>query len=41
VLTVTGARIAHIVTFQDPGLFPAFGLPSVPPGAAGTAGPRP
>jgi RNA polymerase sigma-70 factor, ECF subfamily len=40
VLTVTDAGIAHIVTFQQPGLFTAFGLPQVLPAAAGTAGPR-
>jgi RNA polymerase sigma-70 factor (ECF subfamily) len=28
VLTVTGTVIARMVAFQDPGLFPAFGLPA-------------
>jgi RNA polymerase sigma-70 factor, ECF subfamily len=41
VLTVTGAGIEHIVTFQQAGLFPAFGLPPVLPAAAGTAKSRP
>jgi RNA polymerase sigma-70 factor (ECF subfamily) len=41
VLTVTDAGIAHIVTFQQAGLFPAFGLPPVLPAAAGPAEPRP
>jgi RNA polymerase sigma-70 factor (ECF subfamily) len=36
VLTVTEAGIAHIVTFQEAGLFPAFGLPPVLPAPAGT-----
>ncbi len=40
VLTATGAGIAHIVTFQEPALFPAFGLPLVLPAAAGAAEPR-
>jgi len=40
VLTVTDAGIAHIVTFQQPALFAAFGLPPVLPAAAGTAEPR-
>ena len=40
VLTVAGAGIAHIVSFNQPGLFPAFGLPPVLPAATGTAGPR-
>ena len=35
VLTVTDAGIAHIVTFQQAGLFPAFGLPPVLPAATG------
>ena len=41
VLTVTDAGIAHIVTFQQPELFAAFGLPPVLAAAAGTAKPRP
>ncbi len=41
VLTVTDAGIARIVTFQQAGLFPAFGLPDVMPAAAGIAAPRP
>ena len=40
VLTVTDAGIAHIVTFQQPELFAAFGLPPIPLSAAGTAEPR-
>jgi RNA polymerase sigma-70 factor, ECF subfamily len=39
VLTLTGARIAHIVAFVDPGLFVPFGLPPELPAAAPT--PRP
>jgi RNA polymerase sigma-70 factor (ECF subfamily) len=35
VLTLRGSRIAGIVAFLDPGLFPAFGLPAELP-AAGT-----
>jgi RNA polymerase sigma-70 factor (ECF subfamily) len=41
VLTVTEAGIAHIVTFQQAGLFPAFGLPPVLPAATATARPQP
>jgi RNA polymerase sigma-70 factor, ECF subfamily len=41
VLTITDAGIAHIVTFQQPWLFPAFGLPPVLPAAADAAEPRP
>jgi RNA polymerase sigma-70 factor, ECF subfamily len=41
VLTVTDAGIAHIVTFQQAELFPAFGLPPVLPASDGTAQPRP
>jgi RNA polymerase sigma-70 factor, ECF subfamily len=40
VLTAGGAGIAHIVSFNQPELFPAFGLPPVLPAATGTAGPR-
>ncbi len=40
VLTVADAGIAHIVSFNQPELFPAFGLPQVLPAAAGTARPR-
>ncbi len=40
VLTVADAGIAHIVSFNQPGLFPVFGLPPVLPAAADTAGPR-
>jgi RNA polymerase sigma-70 factor, ECF subfamily len=29
VLTLTGSSVARIVSFNDPGLFPAFGLPQV------------
>jgi RNA polymerase sigma-70 factor (ECF subfamily) len=31
VLTLTGSGVARIVSFNDPGLFPAFGLPQVLP----------
>ena len=40
VLTVGDAGIAHIVSFNQPELFPVFGLPPVLPAAAGAAGPR-
>jgi RNA polymerase sigma-70 factor, ECF subfamily len=40
VLTVADTGIAHIVSFNQPELFPAFGLPQVLPAATGTAGPR-
>jgi RNA polymerase sigma-70 factor (ECF subfamily) len=40
VLTIGGAGIAHIVSFNQPELFPVFGLPQVLPAATGTAGPR-
>jgi len=37
VFTITGAGVAHIVAFQDPALFAAFGLPLTYPGAAAQA----
>jgi RNA polymerase sigma-70 factor, ECF subfamily len=40
VLTLTGSRIARIVTFQDPGLLAMFGLPAALPAAAATAAAR-
>ena len=40
VLTIADAGIAHIVSFNQPELFPVFGLPPVLPAATGTAGPR-
>jgi len=40
VLSVGDTGIAHIVSFNEPGLFPVFGLPQVLPAAAGVAGPR-
>jgi RNA polymerase sigma-70 factor (ECF subfamily) len=40
VLTVGDAGIEHIVSFNQPELFPGFGLPPVLPAATGTAGPR-
>jgi hypothetical protein len=40
VLTAGDAGIAHIVSFNQPELFPAFSLPQVLPAAAATAGPR-
>ena len=40
VLTVADAGIARIVSFNQPELFPAFGLPQVLPAATGTARPR-
>ena len=39
-LTTGGAGIAHVVSFNQPGLFAAFGLPPVLPAATGPAGPR-
>ena len=38
VLTVRGPRVASVVAFLDPGLFPAFGLPSELPSAGEAAG---
>jgi hypothetical protein len=38
VLTVADTGIAHIVSFNQPELFPAFGLPQVLPAATDTAG---
>ncbi len=40
VLTIADSGIAHIVSFNQPELFPVFGLPPVLPAATGTAGPR-
>jgi RNA polymerase sigma-70 factor, ECF subfamily len=40
VLTVAGTTIDHIVSFNQPALFPSFGLPQDLPAATGTAGPR-
>jgi RNA polymerase sigma-70 factor, ECF subfamily len=40
VLTVSGAGVAHIISFNQPALFRVFGLPPVLPAAAGTAGQR-
>lgn len=40
VLTVADAGVAHIVSFNQPELFPAFGLPQVLPAATATARPR-
>jgi len=40
VLTVGGAGIAHVVSFNQPELLPIFGLPEVLPAATGTGGPR-
>ena len=39
VLTIAGAGIARISSFNDPGLFPAFGMPQVFP-ATGSAARR-
>jgi RNA polymerase sigma-70 factor, ECF subfamily len=41
VLTIAGAGIARIVSFLDPGLFAAFGLPQEQPATAVTAPHRP
>jgi len=40
VLTIGAAGITHIVSFNQPELFTAFGLPQTLSAAAGTAGPR-
>jgi RNA polymerase sigma-70 factor, ECF subfamily len=39
VLTIGTAGITHIVSFNQPALFAAFGLPPILPAANGTAGP--
>jgi RNA polymerase sigma-70 factor, ECF subfamily len=39
VFTITGSAVARMVSFNDPGLFPVFGLPPVFPGAAVPAAP--
>jgi hypothetical protein len=42
VITVTASRIARIVSFNDPGLLTAFGLPQALPSATAVAPePRP
>lgn len=42
VLTITASRVARVVSFGDPGLFAAFGLPQALPAAAASApAPRP
>jgi RNA polymerase sigma-70 factor, ECF subfamily len=38
VLSFAGPGIAHVVSFNQPGLFPAFGLPQILTASAGTAG---
>jgi RNA polymerase sigma-70 factor (ECF subfamily) len=34
VLTIAATRVARVTSFNDPGLFPAFGLPQAAPAAA-------
>src|SRR5258708_5965039 len=34
VLTIAASRVARVTSFNDPGLFPAFGLPEAAPAAA-------
>jgi RNA polymerase sigma-70 factor (ECF subfamily) len=34
VLTIAASRVARVTSFNDPGLFPAFGLPQAVPAAA-------
>jgi RNA polymerase sigma-70 factor (ECF subfamily) len=34
VLTIAASRVARVTSFNDPGLFPAFGLPQAAPAAA-------
>jgi RNA polymerase sigma-70 factor (ECF subfamily) len=34
VLTIAASRVARVTSFNDPGLFPAFGLPQTVPAAA-------
>jgi hypothetical protein len=33
VLTIAGSRVARVTSFNDPGLFTAFGLPQTLPAA--------
>jgi RNA polymerase sigma-70 factor, ECF subfamily len=40
VLTVAASGIAHVVSFNQPGLFATFGMPQTLPSAAAPAGPR-
>jgi RNA polymerase sigma-70 factor, ECF subfamily len=37
VLTIAASRVARVTSFNDPGLFPAFGLPQAAPAAAPAA----
>jgi hypothetical protein len=34
VLTIAASRVARVTSFNDPGLFQAFGLPQAAPAAA-------